>query len=192
MRVGVLAMVVSVALTPATANAQAFGIRIGNNISNYKVVSRSRNFYVVSPPIPHEKLESYFALTAPDGEICSVSGAGQTITNDLSGARSRDEYGYWAQALIRKYGKPSTNHDFITPDSTFAQKNDFRRAVQDKVRTLSAFWFSKDGALLTSDLSSIWLDMKAFDSGTFISLTYEGRNFINCRERSLDDRDAGL
>ena len=192
MRVGVLAMVVSVALTPATANAQAFGIRIGDNISNYKVISRSRNFYVVSPPIPHEKLESYFALTAPDGEICSVSGAGQTIVNDMSGARSRDEYGYWTQALIRKYGKPSTNHDFITPDATFSHKNDFKQALQDKVRTLSTFWFAKDGALLTQDVSSIWLDMKGFSYGTFISLNYEGRNFVDCSERSLNDRDAGL
>lgn len=178
--------------SPGTANAQAFGIKLGDRIQNYKVLNGDRNFFEVSPPIPHEEMSNYFVITSPQGEICSIAGNTRPISGDYTGTQTRKTYNAIKDALIRRYTNPSSEYDFIKSDATFSQKSNFRQSIEDNSRTLSSYWLADDGADLPPPLIGIGLEVSAIPSGSYVSIKYEAENTETCRSAYNNERDAGL
>ncbi|UZK70762.1 hypothetical protein OKW76_07000 [Sphingomonas sp. S1-29] len=179
-------------VAPMAANAQAFGVKLGGNIRDYKTTEPEPGQHIVQPPLPHARMELYFAMAADDGTVCAVTGVGNTIRSDLSGVETRKEFSYWRDALVRRYGQPSDDFDWLDKDASTEEKNDFRKALKSEKRVLDTFWIKADGANLPSSVTNIRLQMTAGDDGSYVAIRYEGADYDTCQASYFRKRDTGL
>jgi len=149
--------------------------------------------YAVYPsaPKPHASFDSYAFLSAPGEGLCKIVASGPVTTNRF-GSELQREFDNVKDALVRRYGEPSTTLNHLMPGSIWNEPEDFTMGMAKGDRKLASLW-SVEKRALPNDLSAIVVEASASgpDQGK-IQVAYEYSNFDNCIAAYKKKADAAL
>ena len=179
-------------LCSGVANAQAFGVNMGDTVSKHGGVSIGDSLYRIKVPQPNSEFESYLALATPSTGICKVIGIGRDYKNDSYGTQIRSSYASLQQALNSKYGANKT-FDFIRSGALWDKQNEFVWSIFKNERTMATFWTRNEGSTLPATMTGVSLQIKSTSaSSIYIGLTYEFANSDECRGLIKNSQNSGL
>lgn len=182
------AISLSLAGCSTAAFAQAFGVTMGDPVSNYSGAEVSDGVYLIAVPRPNSEFESYAATSTPETGICRVIGIGKDYQNDNYGHKLRSAFKSLHGALKERYGT-SYDVDFLHAGSIWNEPNEFGWSLYQNERSLNSFWDEEEGSAMPPHLDGIVLSGKATDpSTTYLNLSYQFSNFGRCQE-IIDAKD---
>ncbi|WP_155914538.1 hypothetical protein [Asticcacaulis sp. AC460] len=185
----------SVLLAATAAFAGPFGIKMGAQVKDLKVVEKHDmsapwEAYSISVPQPNSEFESYMIVLTPQTGVCKVLAIGKTYEDDRYGTSVRSAYDKLKSALSQKYGQPK-DYDFLSSGALWKDSEDFAASLDKNERTLASFWSVPLDA--SNEIADIQLSAEGASlSDTYISLSYELRNFDQCVKLKDSTDNNGL
>ncbi|MFT3916139.1 MAG: hypothetical protein QM704_19275 [Anaeromyxobacteraceae bacterium] len=139
-------------------------------------------------PTPLRGMEGYALLISKQYGLCKVMGIGRDVETSVYGTELESAYGELKQALIKKYGAPSTSAEYLKSGSIWREPKDFMMGLKLQERQLWTAWT----VLTDPEVDAISLEAKAIDANTgYLNLSYEFTNFTECvAEKEKVDSDA--
>ena len=174
------------------ASAQAFGVNMGDSVSNYSAEKLDDGLYGIAVPQPNSEFERYVATATAETGICRIAAVGKDHENDSYGNSVRTAYKSIQQALSQRYGN-ALKQDFLLSGSIWNEPDEFGWSLYKKERILASFWDDEEGSDLPPSVQAIVLAAKSVEpSTTYLQLYYEFSNYGKCKE-IIDEKDnAGL
>jgi len=94
-------------------------------------------------PVLVEPFDEFMVLLTPDRRVAKV-GAFATIENDAYGLRALTWVKKLHEAVTAKWGKATTDYDFVQPRSIWSEARDFAMALKTRQRTKMSFWVRQE------------------------------------------------
>ena len=180
------------AMMSTGANAQAFGVGMGDPVSRHNGTGKDGIDFRVTVPQPNSEFDFYSARATPVTGICRVVGFGNDHKNDAYGTSVRGAYKSLQSALNAKYGN-NKSFDFLRTDALWNEDKEFVWSIFKNERTMSTFWDRGEGSQLPPNVRAINLRIVAVNSSAaYIVLSYEFDNYDKCEELSDKKDNAGL
>ncbi|QEI06859.1 hypothetical protein FXN63_14205 [Pigmentiphaga aceris] len=197
--IGITAILGSILLlntTPAAAWDGPFGLEMGLSLDQIKrvaPVTYSKPTYVTSKvPVPNAAFDDYRLLLTPQTGLCSITAWTPEIEGHAYGDAVMAKFAQLSSMLSAKYGKPSSQFDFLRQGAIWKEPRDWMMSLEQKERTLATFW-GGDGAPLPNGISNIAIKAVPMSSrAAMISLRYEFKNFEECRALLNGNSSSGL
>ena len=183
MRILVVSAAVA-AVMPLPATAQAFGVRMGDPVSQYSGSlsgADSPFHFSITVPTPNNEFEAYVAVATPQTGICKVSGLGKNHDGDDFGTTTMSSFRSLGSALTTRYGKPEA-FDFLDSDAVWKKPDEWNWAVFKKERQIASYWLASNAETnLPGGLEAVTLEVESLRrNNAYIVLTYEFSNFERC------------
>lgn len=175
------------AASPQVASAQAFGISIGRNISEYKARRETVPMrYSITPPTPHPSFNEYSAYTDPSGEICFVGAI--NLNHDKDFAITLRKFDNVETALVFKYGNP-----VVSKLPNYLRGLSAIEMLRNRTASHKSEWTVNNGNALGDGLYAIVLQILAVQRGNaIVSIVYYGESTPACVARRLEAANQGL
>ena len=172
-----------------------FGLTVGMPLSTVKKVSGnpevlSRYSYSFKKvPTPYKGFEDYLMVITPKNGLCKVIGYGEKITTNVYGDDLRFNFNKVKESLIKKYGQPEVDFDFLRAGSIWRNSEDWTMSLYKEERVLSAGWEPNE----VNGIKNIMLKVNGLGRNTGrIVLSYELSNFDACDKEKEASDIAGL
>jgi hypothetical protein len=175
-----LALALVLLASAGAAQAQAFGVSMGEPVSRYLgKPTGNGNQYEIKVPQPNDEFEFYLVNATPQAGICSVTGIGRDH-KDKSGRTLRASFARLTTTLNERYGSNKT-FDFIKPDATNTGANDYHASLYKDEREVATFWDREEKSRMPADLLAIMLAQESVNPQLgYITLKYEFTNLKQC------------
>lgn len=180
------------------ASAQAFGFKMGASpasISGAEIVDQTgplTTYSVKNAPVGHSEFESYAIVASKKNGICKVMGIGKNHVNDSYGVSIKTVFAQISKSLKEKY-TGGEEYDFLHAGSIWNEPRDFAMSLRQNERSLALAIDRSNAANLTDDIENIMLSAKTVSSSTtYLTLSYEFRNFQDCLAERDDANSSGL
>ena len=179
-------------LCSGMANAQAFGVNMGEPVSKYAGVASGDFTYRVKVPQPNSEFEFYTVLATPSTGICSITGYGKDYKNDAYGTQVRSSYNGLQEALNSKYGR-NKSFDFIRNGALWDDADEFIWSLHKNERTLTTYWDDEELSNMPANMGSVNLRVTAVSpQAAYVVLTYRFDNIDACLSLIGKKESAGL
>lgn len=147
---------------------------------------------IPTPPLANSSFSEYIALLSPKEGVCKVIAIAPLITNDAYGVVIKNRFSDLSAALKDKYGKPTSESDYLRTGSIWSDPRYWMTALSKKERVLATYWLTP-GVTLPAPLSAIGLTTSAESSSTGkLQLAYEFDNFKACQTELKGSPGTGL
>ncbi len=175
----------------SAANAQAFGLQMGQKLEELNVKSdQGGQNYQIIPPLPHPDFENYMAVVTQKAGLCRVLGIGKTFSNDSYGSYAKSTFNSLENFLNSKYG-PSKRFHFLKTKSIWNEDREWVMSILKNERVLSSYW-GFERPKLPNDLR-INLSVRALSSSeSYLNIFYEFANIDACTEELKTTSNRGL
>jgi len=189
MKVYLLAILLATGIMPAAANANAFGVEMGEPVSELNVVSDLGDWlYQVSPPTPVSSFETYVVYALPKAGSCIVRGVSKIYERDRYGIDVRKDFSRISGLLDKKYGTGQLL-DHLLPGALWDKPEDWVFAIRQNERYYQAEWKVED----KEGLHDIIMVVSATSpSKSWIVLQYRFSNFEDCEKEAAEKEAGGL
>ncbi|MEB6679903.1 hypothetical protein [Acinetobacter lwoffii] len=172
-----------------------FGLKVGMSLAEVKKVSGpaevlEKNYYSFkNVPIPYKGFKDYLMVITPKSGLCKVLGFGNPITTSVYGDGVKAEFSTLKESLIKKYGKPIGDYDFLRAGSIWKNPNEWMMSLYREERILTAAWEPKED----NGVENIMLKARATGRSTgVITLSYELSNNEACLAEKESRDISGL
>jgi len=170
------------ALLASNANAQAFGVAMGEPVTKYNGKNQDGITYDITVPQPNSEFEFYTADATPTTGICNVTGTGKPHNDDPSGISVQKAAKKLKTGLTAKFGNSKSFG--LTLDEVIYDDPDLVWALKEDIASVHVAWHKKYGSQLPPGVKQVSLGILATDDKTARILLYY--NFDN------DDRCEAL
>lgn len=131
-----------------------------------------------SAPKPWSKAETYLALTY-NNRLVKVAAFSVDITDDIYGAEGKEMYNQIKDRLIRKYGNPSTQNEYVGRD-LYDEPDEFYQCLDRSGCGAYISLFKMFGGTI-----AIQLKGRRRGSG-YLSIGYESPEFLSAKEQQKE------
>lgn len=147
---------------------------------------------VPTPPLSNSAFSEYFVLISPKEGVCKIVANAPLITNDAYGVVIKNRFAELATALKEKYGKPTSEADYLRTGSIWNEARYWMMGLSKKERVLATYWVTPE-VTLPAPLSAIGLTTSAESSSSGkLQLAYEFDNFKACQTELKGNPGTGL
>lgn len=181
-----------------------FGLKMGLTIEQITAAipdlkAATPHIYSTSePPKPHDSFGNYLLLTSATTGLCKITAVGKIIQTSQFGDELRYAYKNMKAALAERYGKPTSDYDFLKNGSIWNESKYWMMGLVKKDRVVATYWEKNTGthakgADLPNDLASI--SMEASADGTndgHVTLRYEFSNEEACVDALKKEKNKAL
>jgi hypothetical protein len=134
-------------------------------------------------PRPHESFKEYVLIISQAEDLLKIVAVSRNVDTASDGSELRHEYESLKQQLVKTYGDPTDDLDYLKRGSIWGERGDFMMGMLKHDRKLVCFW-GGDNATLVNSISGISLMADAIDSSTgTVMLSYEFKGFDAYSER---------
>ena len=183
-------------LASGIAQAGPFGLDMGTPLTvlrkqlPLKPEGRVYAYWSPTVPKPHESFDTFMFLVTPGQGLCLIRAAGKDVRTSVYGTELKTQFETVSSALKSRYGKPSSDFNFLKAGSIWNEPRDWMTALHNKERTLAQFW---TGEGLPDDLAAVSLEAVADDTRTgWVVLEYQFKNAIECIEERGAKKNSSL
>jgi hypothetical protein len=97
-------------------------------------------YSTATAPTPFPNVGYYLLTISPAQGLVKVSAETNDIDTDTTGVDLINQFHTVEAELIRQYGKPTRQEDFLTPGSVWAGEDEWTLSYLKKERTLASHW----------------------------------------------------
>lgn len=148
-----------------------FGITINDTLHKsikYTTIENSDMLMVTNPPNPIKIFDGYGVLLNNLNKVSIISAIGNIHENDNYCYTSQEEFKEIENLLIKKYGKPTTNLDYIDSEALWKESKYYKMSIINKERLHINIWKS----IKKFPNIEVSLQEKATKNGCYIHLIY--------------------
>ena len=172
-----------------------FGLKVGMTLAEAKKINGNaelldKNSYSFKKvPIPYKGFDDYLMVITPKSGLCKVIGFGKPITTSAYGDGVKSEFATLKESLIKKYGKPEGDYDFLRAGSIWKSPSEWMMSLYRGERILTAGWEPNE----ENGVKNIMLKARATGRSTgMVTLSYELSNIDACQSEKEDVDTKGL
>ncbi|MEL6690001.1 MAG: hypothetical protein AAFP28_06750 [Pseudomonadota bacterium] len=183
-------LVFSVMVLSSTAAADPFGVKMGDEVQQYRVMSELPSFKFLVVPTPHPDFYMYQGVHSHDHGICQVRATSQPFFSDRFGDGIQDDFARYEKALTLKYGD-AESHRSLADDSIWARPGAWVMSVAQKDRVHATYW-SGEG-LAEHGLGRIELRVDSLlEDAAVIVIEYQSASFEDCMASIEGEKNASF
>ena len=183
-------LIVSVMVLSSAASADPFGVKMGDELQEYRVMSELPTFKFLVVPTPHPDFYIYQGVHSRDHGICQVTATSQPFFSDRYGDGLQSDFARYEEALSSKYGESESLRS-IRDGSIWAMPGAWVMSVAQEDRVHATYW---SGAELEKfGLSRIELRVDSnFGDAAVIVIDYQGLAYDECMASIEGQRNASF
>lgn len=170
-------------LSVASAQTAPFGLNLGMKVDDLRLLGAKPidnapgRWDLLTPPTPNSNFSGYLLTATPKQGLCRIAALGVTLKNDASGEQARSKYNDLVGIITQKYGKPTSEYDYLDPKSIWNGRSDFAMAINKDERTLESYWLN----ISNPSIKNIMVAVRSLSStDTYVNVIYELNNFTDC------------
>ena len=134
-----------------TVHAGPFGLEMGMSKEQMKKELKmtfgnglrstgiGRFLYKVKVPKPHSDFGDYYIIVTPEHGLCKILAVNRMTTNGY-GSNVKIFYEELKKKIVRLYGRPSDEYDFLRAGSIWDEPRDWTMGLVKEERELKVLW----------------------------------------------------
>lgn len=167
----------------------AFGIEIGQSLSELDVEAEGSNPTLSSVPNPHPDFRTYSVMATENTGVCVIIGISKLYENDRYGVTIRNDFDKFTEALSQKYGVAELI-DQRKVGGIYDEADDWVMSIRQNELVFAATWDSPNDA---PDLDYLELRIFAIKSHTTVmKIMYKGSNFFDCEAEIEEENNSSF
>lgn len=175
-----------IAMAFVSLYAGPFGFKAGMTLSELQKIVGEKNiqevpqkdaYIILKSPSTSNKFKRFVAIISPDAGLIKIASFYNIETNRF-GSEIQNDYKEIKKALISKYGKPSSDFNFIRKGSLWTNPEDWMQGIKRGERYLYAGWVNKNNTDLSDEIETLTLKAEAeSNEAGSLRILYELRGF---------------
>lgn len=189
LKIAAMLVTLGVIGAPAGADAQQFGLNMGESVAQIK--AKGVVLEKISPgnwrtsylPYGNKAFDDYGLKISPKYGLCNIEAWIPEIPDSSYGDNTKSKFLSLKQALVQRYGLPTSEFDFLKADAIWKAPNEWVWSLFKDERVLLVYW-ARENAPTKKLVKYILLSAQgASPEIARISVSYEFENIQTC----LDD-----
>jgi hypothetical protein len=183
---------------PFAANAQQFGLQMGETVRQIKsrgiALKHFKDGWWETRYLPYgnKAFESYTLLFGKSAGLCKMFASTSIIEDSGYGDTTKRKYDGLKEALTQRYGA-GTETEYLRAGAIWKESHEWMRSLSQNERNHSVIWATPNDAGARKNLAAIELKVVGLSpSESMVFLTYEFNNFEACQKDVNTVRDANL